>query len=150
MRVKIIAMTPHDFAEFSMREIMEIRVDQGKAEKYPCELLLLFSFDSPEDWEGSHPGCRCGMERFLSDLMKQRDFKGELYQCQLLHTQGALPAKRVLLTGLGKKEDFDLEKWRGASAKAGKFIRDSGLKQFVFPVKRFGDFSGGCNWLKPL
>ena len=100
--------------------MMDIRVDQGRAEKYPCELLLLFSFDSPEEWEGSIRAVDSEWKGFLSNLMKQGDFKGELYQCQLLYTQGALPAKRVLLTGLGKKGEFDLEKWRGASAKAGK------------------------------
>ncbi|OGP88674.1 MAG: hypothetical protein A2156_09775 [Deltaproteobacteria bacterium RBG_16_48_10] len=120
---------------------MNIRVDQGKAEKYPCELLLLFSFDSPEEWEGSIRAVDSEWKGFLSNLMKEGDFKGELYQCQLLYTQGALPGRRVLLTGLGKKGEFDLEKWRAASAKAGKYIRDSGIKQFVFPIKKFGAFS---------
>ena len=120
---------------------MDIRVDLGKAEKYPCELLLLFSFDSPEDWEGPIGAVDSAWKGFLSNLMKQGDFKGELHQCQLLYTQGALPAKRVLLTGLGKKGEFDVEKWRTASAKAGRAIRDSGIKRFVFPITKWGDFS---------
>ena len=119
---------------------MKFQVDQGKAENYACELLLLFSFDSSEEWEGSIRLIDTEWKGFLSNLMKQKDFKGELYECQLLYTQGALPAKRILLTGLGKREDFDLEKWRGASAKAGKFIRDSGIQKFAFPVKTFGVF----------
>ena len=120
---------------------MDIRVDLGKAEKYPCELLLLFSFDAPEDWEGPIGAVDSAWKGFLSNLMKQGDFKGELHQCQLLYTQGALPAKRVLLTGLGKKGEFDVEKWRTASAKAGRTIRDSGIKRFVFPITKWGDFS---------
>ena len=39
--------------------------------------------------------------------------------------------------GLGKKEDFDLEKWRGAASKAGQFIRDSGLN--VLPADNLDD-----------
>jgi leucyl aminopeptidase len=120
---------------------MDIRVDLGKAEKYPCELLLLFSFDAPKDWEGPIGAVDSAWKGFLSNLMKQGDFKGELHQCQLLYTQGALPAKRVLLTGLGKKGEFDVEKWRTASAKAGRAIRDSGIKRFVFPITKWGDFS---------
>jgi leucyl aminopeptidase len=73
--------------------------------------------------------------------MKQGDFKGELFECRLFYTQGALPAKRVLLTGLGKKGEFDLEKWRGAASKAGQFIRNSGIKQFVFPIKKLAGLS---------
>jgi leucyl aminopeptidase len=73
--------------------------------------------------------------------MKQGDFKGELFECRLFYTQGALSAKRVLLTGLGKKGEFDLEKWRGAASKAGQFIRNSGIKQFVFPIKKLAGLS---------
>lgn len=119
---------------------MDIRVEKGKAEKYPCELLLLFSFESPEPLEGPVQKVDEEWMGFISNLIKQGDFKGELFQRQLLYTQGALPAKRVLLTGLGKRGEFDLEKWRGASSKAGQFIRDAGIKQFVFPVKKIDGF----------
>ena len=120
---------------------MNIRVEKGVAEKYPCELLLVYSFDTTEPFEGPIKNVDQAWKGFLSTLIQQGDFKGELYQCQLLHTQGALPAKRVLLVGLGKKEEFDLEKWRGAAAKAGQLIRDSGLKQFACPITSFRPFS---------
>ena len=120
---------------------MEIRVEKGIPEKYPCELLLLFSFESSEPREGPIQRIDSEWKGFLSTLMKQGDFKGELLECRLLHTHGVLPAKRVLLTGLGKKEEFDIEKWRGASSKAGQFIRDSGIKQFVVPIQKFIDAS---------
>ncbi len=123
---------------------MDIRVEKGQGGKYPCELLLLFPFDSPDEWEGPLRAIDSEWKFFLTHLVKQGDFKGELYQCNLLYTQGALPAKRVLLTGLGKKGEFDLEKWRGASAKAGRYIRDLGIKRFVLPIKGFGDFSEDC------
>ncbi len=120
---------------------MDIRVEKGKAEQYPCELLLLFSFELPERLEGPIQDVDLEWKGFISTLIKQGDFKGELYQCRLFHTHGALPCQRVLLTGLGKRGEFDLEKWRGASSKAGQFIRDSGIKQFAFPIKRFNGLS---------
>lgn len=120
---------------------MDIRVEKGIAEKYSCELLLLFSFESPEPLEGPIKSVDLEWKGYLSTLISQGDFKGELFQCRLIHTQGALPARRVLLTGLGKKEEFDLEKWRGAASKAGQFIRDSGIKQFAFQIKPFKGLS---------
>ena len=120
---------------------MKIRVEKGKAEKFPCEILLLFVFESPQRLEGSLQDVDSEWKGFISTLMKQEDFKGELFECRLLYTHGMFPAKRVLLTGLGKREEFDIEKWRGASAKAGQFIRDSGIKQFVFPIRKFDAFS---------
>jgi len=124
-----------------MGDLMQIRVEKGAAEKFPCELLLLFSFESPETLEGPIQSVDVEWKGFISTLMKQGDFKGELFERKLFYTQGALPAKRVLLTGLGKKGEFDLEKWRGASSKAGQFVRDAGIKQFVFQVKKLDSYS---------
>ena len=115
---------------------MEIRVEKGRAEKYPCELLLIFSFESPEKLEGPIQNVDLEWGGFISTLMRQGDFKCELFQCRLFHTHGAIPAQRVLLAGLGKRGEFDLEKWRGASSRAGQFIRDSGVKQFVFQMRK--------------
>src|SRR5512139_3389322 len=116
---------------------MDIRVEQGRPEKFSSELLLLFAFEPPEPLEGPIQSVDLEWKGFISTLITQGDFKGELFECRLLHTQGALPAPRVLLTGLGKKGEFDLEKWRGAASKAGQFIRNSGIKQFVSPIKSF-------------
>jgi leucyl aminopeptidase len=120
---------------------MDIRVEKSRAEKYPCELLLLFSFEFPEKLEGPIQNVDLEWKGFISTLTKQGDFKGELFECCLYYTHGALPAKRVVLTGLGKRGEFDLEKWRGAASKAGQFIRNSGIKQFAFPIKKFDGLS---------
>ncbi|MGQ9509423.1 MAG: leucyl aminopeptidase [Thermodesulfobacteriota bacterium] len=119
---------------------MEIRIEKAEVEKYPCELLILFSFESPPSLEGVIERVDRAADGFISQIMEDGDFKGELYECKLFHTQGRLSAKRILLTGLGKKEEFDLDKWRGASSKAGQFIRDSGLKRFAFPVTKVLDY----------
>ena len=111
---------------------MEFRVEMGKAETFLCELLLLFAFEGGDSFEEPLQNVDRVWKGFLTQLMKQGDFKGELFERRLIHTQGALPAKRILLTGLGQKADFDLEKWRGAASKAGQYARDLGLKQLVF------------------
>ncbi len=120
---------------------MEIRVEKGAAEKFPCELLVLFFFEFPEPLEGPIKNVDLEWKGFISSLMNQGDFKGELFERKLLYTQGGLPAKRILLTGLGKRGEFDLEKWRGAASKAGQYIRDAGIKTFVFPIKKFDRFA---------
>ncbi len=120
---------------------MEIKVDKGKAEMYPCELLLLFSFESPEKLEGPLRNVDAEWKGFISTLMKQGDFKGELFESRLIYTHGAVPADRVLLAGLGKRGEFNLEKWRGAVSKAGQYIRDAGIKQFAFSTAKFDSFS---------
>jgi len=120
---------------------MEIRVEQGRSEKYPCELLVLFSYEFPEPLEGPIKNVDLEWKGFISSLMNQGDFKGELFERKLFYTQDALRAKRVLLTGLGKRGEFDLEKWRGAASKAGQYIRDAGVKQFAVQIQKFDSFA---------
>jgi leucyl aminopeptidase len=120
---------------------MDIRVEKGKAEKYLCDLLVLFSFESPELLEGPIQKVDLEWKGFISTLIKQGDYKGELFENRIIYTQGALPAKRVLLTGLGKRREFDLEKWRGAASKAGQYLRNAGIKRFVFPIQKFEGLS---------
>ena len=81
---------------------MQIRVEKGTAEKFSGELLILFTFEFPESLEGPIKRVDLEWKGFISSLMNQGDFKGELFERKLLYTQGALPAKRVLLTGLGR------------------------------------------------
>jgi len=120
---------------------MEIKVEKGRIEQYPCELLLLFSFEGKEELEGSISKVDKAWGGKISKLIKQGDFKGELFQNRVFYTYGELPAKRILLSGLGKKEEFDLEKWRGASSKAAQFVRDLGLESFVFQIEKFKEYS---------
>jgi hypothetical protein len=57
---------------------MEIRAELAKAERHPCELLLLFSFESPERLEGVLSRVDEAWKGTLSALVKQGDFKGEV------------------------------------------------------------------------
>jgi leucyl aminopeptidase len=135
---------PLERSASSLKEIgMKFRIEKSRPEKFPCELLLLFSFESPEKLEGPIQNVDLEWKGFISTRMKHGDFKGELFETSLFYTQGALPAKRVVLAGLGKKGEFDLEKWRGAASKAGQYIRNAGMKQFAFPIRKFNDLSEG-------
>ena len=115
---------------------MDIRVEKGSPERYACELLLLFAFEPPEPLEGSLHRVDLEWKGFISTLIKQGDFKGELSECRLLHTQGALPVPRVLLTGLGKKEEFDLEKFRWLSTRSHTYLRRTPHLVVARPVRK--------------
>lgn len=119
---------------------MEIKIEKGRAENYACELLLIFSFED-EELKGVIKNVDNAWAGNISKLIREGDFKGELFQCRLFYTHDELKAKRILLSGLGKKEEFDLEKFRGASSKAAQFVRDLGLKSLVFQVEKFKNYS---------
>lgn len=120
---------------------MEIKIQKGMAKKQPCEVLLIFWFEGEKLLEGIVKNIDEAWSGNISKFIEQGDFKGGLFECRIFYTHDQLPAKRILLSGLGKKSEFDLDKWRGASSKAAQFIRDLGLKSFVFQIERIGDYA---------
>lgn len=72
----------------------------------------------------------------------RKEFNGAEKNLLLLHTQGQLPAERILLVGLGDKKDCRLETLRRAAGLAAKKLRDAGLDRALVQVRAdLPDFS---------
>lgn len=53
----------------------------------------------------------------LSEIIAEEEFKGKESDEILIHTQGTIRAKRLLLLGLGKRSDFDIPEIRNYGAR---------------------------------
>lgn len=62
----------------------------------------------------------------ITAAIRRREFKGKLHERLLLHTVGQLPVSWVLVIGLGKREEFTLDRVRSASAEAMRHLRGVG------------------------
>ena len=60
-------------------------------------------------------------------LIELGDVRGKAGELTLIHTHGQLPAPRVLIAGLGKQADFDLDAVRNLSANIVRFLRRPGI-----------------------
>jgi leucyl aminopeptidase len=67
-------------------------------------------------------------------LIESGEAKGSFKKIALLHTDGAIGASRVLVVGLGKRTEFDLERARIAAAVALGRARDAGAKRLAWAV----------------
>ena len=113
---------------------MKIHVQRGKIAEYHTEALLVAHFEDSASPEGPAGllDQSCGGQ--IRDILAGGDFQGKLYQISVLYMRGSIPAKRIVIVGLGKRADFDLEKLRGAYAKAGQQIRALNLKEFALSI----------------
>ncbi len=64
----------------------------------------------------------------LTALLKEEKFEGKSGQTSHVNTAGRIPAKRVLVVGLGKHSDLDLEGVRRAAATAVRKARELGAR----------------------
>lgn len=60
----------------------------------------------------------------IAELIASGDFSGKAQQVAVLYPRGAIPARRVILVGLGAAETLDAEAVRQAAAVAAKKARD--------------------------
>jgi leucyl aminopeptidase len=82
----------------------------------------------------------------LRDLLDTKEFEGKANEVLLYHTQGHVPAKRLLLVGLGKKKDLTLDGFRQAMGYAAKRVRQSKAETFVVALPTVAP--KGCSWVE--
>jgi leucyl aminopeptidase len=109
---------------------VEIKIKTGEIQKENGELIVVNLFEGVTTPGGATGAVDQVLGGRIGRLIADGDFKGKAQETALLYTDNALPAKRVLVVGLGKKEKFDLEAIRVAAATAAKRVRDLRVPNF--------------------
>lgn len=74
----------------------------------------------------------------LSRLVADGEVKGEPNQTALYHADGRLPARRIVLVGLGDRDKADAERVRQAAGVASRFARDKGCRRVALTLLAAG------------
>lgn len=117
---------------------MNITVTSGSFAEFPGEVLIAGHFQDNTAPEGAARLLdeHCG--GMIGELIQRGDVTGKLYSCSVIYTRGMIPVRRILIAGLGKKDEFTLEKLRGVFSKAAREIRDLNIPQAAASL----DFGG--------
>ncbi len=110
--------------------IMKILVRRGNVAEIKSEAIVVPHFEDEKELHGAVRRLDKKLGGAIKEMLNEGDFEGKLNQLSVMYTRGTIPAKRVVLTGLGKKGDFNTEKLRGAFAAAARHIRSLKLKDF--------------------
>jgi leucyl aminopeptidase len=68
---------------------------------------------------------------WISKVLGSGDFRGSFADVWVQHTLGTLPSTRIMFLGLGEKDKWSLDRWRGAVSRASRACRE-------FRIRRFG------------
>jgi leucyl aminopeptidase len=110
---------------------MNIVVRQGPIEREPAEVLVLTHFEGQTRLNDAAAAMDRVLAGRLRSLLTCGEFEGKLNQTVLLHTPDKIPARRVLLVGLGKKQEARVDSVRQAMGTAIKRVRQTGASSFV-------------------
>jgi leucyl aminopeptidase len=109
---------------------MNVEVKRGAIQDEQTELIVVNLFEQVTEPGGATGAVDKALGGQIRDLIASGDFKGKLNDTALLYARDAIPAKRVLIVGLGKREQFNLDKVRQASAAAARKARALGVTRF--------------------
>lgn len=89
-----------------------------------CDALVVNLFEGVKEPGGATGAVNRALEGAIAALISEEKFEGKLGQIAVIHTFGKIPARKVILVGLGKKEKFSLDVIRRASGSAAKRARE--------------------------
>ena len=106
-------------------KIMQVTAQVGSAETSSAEVLVLTHCDG-EAWAKQNAALLDqALGGSLSKLVQSKEFEGQANEVLLYHTHGTVPAKRLVLVGLGKRSEVTIETIRQAMGSAAKRVRQA-------------------------
>lgn len=103
-----------------------------------ADTLIVSHFRGAAELDPSSAAIDAAMGGALSALLANGDFTGRFGEVAVLYSAGCLIARRIILIGLGSREDFTLEAARRASATAVRRARDLGADHVATAVPAAG------------
>ena len=109
--------------------MVQIIIEKARIDQKQTPLLVVGVYENENDFLYSN-----GIESILYHIIKQilsnKEFKANLGTSLVLPTMDKGPMKKIMLLGLGKKDKFNNEIARIASAKAAVKVREMGISEF--------------------
>ncbi|MGC9399448.1 MAG: leucyl aminopeptidase [Anaerolineae bacterium] len=105
---------------------MHIHVVTGEIQKQEAQAIVVNLFEGVTRPGGATGAVDAALRGAISALITEGDFRGKRNEIAVLYPAGAIPAKRVIVVGLGEREKFSVDVVRQASATAAKKARDLG------------------------
>jgi leucyl aminopeptidase len=103
----------------------------GKATAIKTEALVLGIFEEEKKLPGTTAAFDKSSGGVISDMLRTGEFMGKEGQVVSFPAAGRVAAVRVVLTGLGKREEYNADKARQAIGKASTFCRERNLGDIV-------------------
>lgn len=71
------------------------------------------------------------MDNAIANLIENREITGKQGEITLLHTYGGVPSKRLVIVGIGKQDNFNIQTIRRVSGEVARFLRRRRIGEFT-------------------
>ena len=122
---------------------MEFTVTGGDISQSTADAIIVNLFEGVTAPGGGTGAVDQALGGAITRLIAQGDIRGKAGEFTLIHTMGKIPSARVVVAGLGKSKDFDIDAVRNVAANAARFVRKPGVKTVA--TLAHGGGSGGLD-----
>jgi leucyl aminopeptidase len=113
---------------------MEIKAATGNITGIKTDAIIVNHYEGAKKPEGATADIDKKLGSVISNLIKQKEIKGKLNEITLLHSLGKVPAGKVVVLGMGKKQDLTTNKVRSAIAEACRYLRGRGASRIASAI----------------
>ncbi|MDO8505228.1 MAG: leucyl aminopeptidase [bacterium] len=107
---------------------MKVKIQQGKLEKFNCDLLVVKWVQGQKMDESTGAVDRV-LRGMLAKMMKEQGFKGKEGETMVFPTMGKIAAKKIMVLGLGEQKNVNVDCARRAAARIVKEARRQRAKK---------------------
>lgn len=122
---------------------MQVTVKHGNVQTEPAEALVVNLFEGVTEPRGATGALDKALGGQIRDLIASGDFTGKRNRVAVLYPRGVIPARRVMVVGLGPQETFGLNTVREVAASVAKHARDLAITHLTTIVHGAG--TGGIS-----
>lgn len=118
---------------------MNLQAVQGNILEFETDCIVVNLFEGVKEPGGATDAVDQALNGAIGRLIAGGDFTGESGKTALLYTNGQIPARRVMIVGLGRRDKFDLHGVRLAAATAARELQKlKGVRTFATVVHGAG------------
>ena len=110
----------------SMEPSIEVR--QASVTEVEADAVIVNLFEGVRSPGGATGAVDAALNGMLTQAIADGEITGRLYETTVFHTAGRIPARRVVVVGLGAAGDFDLVRARRVAAAAARAARKAGAR----------------------
>jgi leucyl aminopeptidase len=122
---------------------VEVKASAGDITAASVDAVIVNLFEGVERPEGATGAVDKLLDGMIERLISGGEIKGKLNEATLIHTMGKMPAERVVVVGLGKREKFNYDSIRSVSAAACRTAKKVGARRVATIVHGAG--AGGLD-----
>jgi len=110
---------------------VEIKVVVGDITRTKADAIIVNLFEGTEQPDGDIATLDKALGGAISQLISQGEIKGKLKELTVIHSLGKLPADRVVVAGLGKRQELSPDKIRATVAETCRLLRGKNVENIA-------------------